>query len=238
VDRKKFEEMLGRVAKLNLSQRKRMFLALSDTAEGRVEGVGTPSVNSAGHGPDKTSDDTVMTKSGARTSEGAVGELVLEAGRRRVDNLGCPYCTSREFVSWGRANALQRFRCKNCGRTFNALTNTPLARLRKKEQWLEHAGAMIDGSTITKSAERCNVNYTTAFRWRHRFRASLSSDERDTPKGSLEGDAPQILESIIEGRGVQPTELVPGEKEQGDQQEPTRRTSSGHRRSRPQGFDS
>jgi hypothetical protein len=147
VDRKKFEEMLGRVAKLNLSQRKRMLLALSDTAEGRVEGVGTPSVN------------TVMTKSGARTSEGAVGELVLEAGRRRVDNLGCPYCTSHEFVSWGRANALQRFRCKNCGRTFNALTNTPLARLRKKEQWLEHAGAMIDGSTITKSAERCNVNY-------------------------------------------------------------------------------
>src|SRR5271157_5656818 len=80
-----------------------------------------------------TSDDTVMTKSGAHTSEGAVGkgavgELVLEAGRRRVDNLGCPYCTSHEFVSWGRANALQRFRCKNCGRTFNALTNTPLAR--------------------------------------------------------------------------------------------------------------
>ncbi len=217
MDRKEFEEMLGRVAKLNMSQRKRMLLALSDTAEGRVEGVGTPSVNSAGHGPDKTSDDTVMTKSGAHTSEGAVGkgavgELVLEAGRRRVDNLGCPYCTSHEFVSWGRANALQRFRCKNCGRTFNALTNTPLARLRKKEQWLEHAGAMIDGSTITKSAERCNVNYTTAFRWRHRFRASLSSDERDTPKGSLEGDAPQILESIIEGRGVQPPEFVPREK--------------------------
>ena len=104
MDREEFEEMLERVAKLNLRQRKKMLLALSDTAEGRVEGVGTPSVNSAVHRPDKTSDDTVMTKSRARTSESAVGELVVEAGHRRVDNLGCPYCTSHEFVSWGRAN--------------------------------------------------------------------------------------------------------------------------------------
>ena len=79
MDRKEFEEMLGRVAKLNMSQRKRMLLALSDTAEGRVEGVGTPSVNSAGHGPDKTSDDNVMTKSGL---------LAVSSGQ--LGRRGCP----------------------------------------------------------------------------------------------------------------------------------------------------
>ena len=39
----------------------------------------------------------------------------------------------------GRSDGLLRFRCKSCGRTFNALTRTPMAHLRKKEKWLAHA---------------------------------------------------------------------------------------------------
>jgi transposase-like protein len=35
----------------------------------------------------------------------------------------------------GRSRGLARFRCKTCGRTFNALTKTPMAHLRKKERW-------------------------------------------------------------------------------------------------------
>ena len=52
-----------------------------------------------------------------------------------------------------------------------------MAGLHKKEEWLEHAGAMIEGASVAKTAERCNVHYTTAFRWRHRFLTSLSSDK-------------------------------------------------------------
>ena len=36
----------------------------------------------------------------------------------------------------GQASRLQRYRCRACQRTFNALTGTALARLRKKEKWL------------------------------------------------------------------------------------------------------
>ena len=58
------------------------------------------------------------------------------AGLERVTAQGCPHCAGREIVGWGRSRGLLRFRCKSCGRTFNALTKTPMAHLRKKESGL------------------------------------------------------------------------------------------------------
>ena len=89
----------------------------------------------------------------------------------RVAAQGCPHCASRAVVGWGRSHGLLRFRCKSCGRTFNALTKTPMAHLRKKERWLDHARAMIEGKSLAKTAQLCGVHPTTAFRWRHRFSA-------------------------------------------------------------------
>lgn len=33
---------------------------------------------------------------------------------------------------------MQRYRCKNCMKTFNAVTNTPLAGLQHKERWIDY----------------------------------------------------------------------------------------------------
>ena len=91
-------------------------------------------------------------------------------------------------MAWGRANAVARYRCKSCGRTFNALTKTPLAHLRKKDRWLDNARAMMEGKTLAKTAELCGVHPTTAFRWRHRFLDSLAADKRGTLNGIVEAD--------------------------------------------------
>jgi transposase-like protein len=48
----------------------------------------------------------------------------------------CPHCGCARKHRCGQASGLQRFRCLKCGRSHNALTGTPLARLRKKECWL------------------------------------------------------------------------------------------------------
>src|SRR3954451_9045353 len=48
----------------------------------------------------------------------------------------CPHCSPAGAVKRGRANGLRRYRCKACGKSFNALTGTPLARLRLKERWV------------------------------------------------------------------------------------------------------
>ena len=81
----------------------------------------------------------------------------------------CPTCQSESVYKWGMVSGLQRYRCKECKRTFNALSGTSLSRLRKKELWLEYSQALADSLSLTKAAERCGIDRTTAFRWRHRF---------------------------------------------------------------------
>ena len=44
----------------------------------------------------------------------------------------CPHCACARLHRCGFASGLQRFRCLGCHRSFNALTGTPLARLRKR----------------------------------------------------------------------------------------------------------
>ena len=45
-------------------------------------------------------------------------------------NRSCPDCGSNRCHRCGHANGVQRYRCAACRRSFNALTGTPLARLR------------------------------------------------------------------------------------------------------------
>src|SRR4051795_9261834 len=45
----------------------------------------------------------------------------------------------------GRASGLRRYRCRACRKTFNALTGTSLARLRKKACWLRYGEALAAG---------------------------------------------------------------------------------------------
>jgi len=124
--------------------------------------------------------------------EDALGTTSVE----RVESQGCPHCAGREIVGWGRSNGLLRFRCKSCGRTFNALTKTPMAHLRKKERWLDHAQAMIEGMSLAKTAKLCGVHPTTAFRWRHRFLRAPADDKPRTLSGIVEADETFILESF------------------------------------------
>ena len=70
----------------------------------------------------------------------------------------------------GMARGLRRYQCKGCGRTFNALTGTPLSG-RTTRSALSF-GASIAVETVKASAERCDVAVSTAFRWRHRFLAA------------------------------------------------------------------
>jgi transposase-like protein len=110
------------------------------------------------------------------------------SGVERVAAQGCPHCAGREIVGWGRSDGLLRYRCKSCRRTFNALTRTPMAHLRKKEKWQDHARAMIEGKSLAKTAELCGVHPTTAFRWRHRFLRAPSVNKPRTLRGIVEAD--------------------------------------------------
>ena len=63
---------------------------------------------------------------------------------------------------------------------------------------------MIEGVSTAKTALRCGVHYTTAFRWRHRFLASLAADKPKAMAGIVEGDETFILESFKGKRSDMP----------------------------------
>jgi len=107
---------------------------------------------------------------------------------RFLEHPVCPRCQSNNVKKWGRANNLQRFRCFSCGKAFNPLTGTPLAHLRNKDRWLTMASALKQGLPLRRTADKCGVSLTTAFRWRHRFLKAASLDKPDKLNGIAETD--------------------------------------------------
>lgn len=107
----------------------------------------------------------------------------------------CPHCTARALRPWGSSHGLPRFRCKCCGKTSNPLTGTPLARLRKRERWLEFALCLTESTTVRRAAHRCQVSKNTAFHWRHRFLELIADKRPDKECGIVEADETFFLKS-------------------------------------------
>ena len=62
--------------------------------------------------------------------------------QRYSNGVACLHCGSTSVIKHGKKNNVQRFRCKDCGKTFNDLTLTPMANSHVKlEQWIEYAKA-------------------------------------------------------------------------------------------------
>ena len=132
-------------------------------------------------------------------SEGEASKAAIELG---VDEARrCPHCAREGAVSRGMARGLRRYQCKGCGRTFNALSGTPLSGLHHKERWLSFGASLAEGETVKASAARCDVAVSTAFRWRHRFLAAARSDS-EVLKGIVEADETYVLESRKGARGL------------------------------------
>ncbi|MGZ8095745.1 MAG: IS1595 family transposase [Methylosarcina sp.] len=121
---------------------------------------------------------------------------VLELIEARFDaKRACPYCTCADWYRHGVVRGLQRYYCKHCHKTFNALTGTPLARLRDKRKWLTYLEAMTESCTIRQSAATTGVHRNTSFRWRHRFLNWLRQDRPAALHGITEADETYLLES-------------------------------------------
>jgi transposase-like protein len=117
--------------------------------------------------------------------------LIEQAARGRP----CPRCGCGCVHRCGQASGLQRFRCLGCGRSYNALTGTPLARLRKKERWLPYLQCVLESRTVRDAARVVGVHRTTSFRWRHRFVPGAMRDRPAMLSAIVEADETYRLES-------------------------------------------
>ncbi|MCC2973113.1 IS1595 family transposase [Massilia sp. IC2-476] len=109
--------------------------------------------------------------------------------------LCCPGCGNSRHYRHGIVRGLQRYRCRACGRTFSALTGTPLARLRHRSKWLDYLRDMLDSRSVRAAAKRIGVHRNTSFRWRHRFLDGVRLDQPERLIGIAEADEMFILES-------------------------------------------
>jgi transposase-like protein len=100
----------------------------------------------------------------------------------------CGHCGSELFRRWGVNAGLKRYMCKDCARTYNALTGTPLMNLKRRDRWLAYAKALVDGVSLRKAAKRSRIDLTTAFRWRHRFLQGPKTTKAAAVKGIVEAD--------------------------------------------------
>jgi transposase-like protein len=138
-----------------------------------------------------------------------VRELLESKG---ADQRDCPHCRGSHVLAWGKAHGLHRYRCGDCRRTFNALTGTPLARLRHKERWLTHGAALRDALSVRKAAEVCDVAASTAFRWRHRFLRAAKSNKPSQLSGIVEADETFFRRSFKGSRQPRPDAPPPSRR--------------------------
>jgi transposase-like protein len=111
-------------------------------------------------------------------------------------HLKCPKCDHDQIHRWGTLKGLQRYRCRGCHKTFTALTNTPLSRLRKRELWMDYAQSMLNSETLRKAAARCHIHLSTSFLWRHRFLKLADALNAGELSGIVEADQTMFRESF------------------------------------------
>lgn len=131
----------------------------------------------------------------ALTAKSSGEEVVAMIETRFAAAPSCGHCGEVDFKPWGSASDLKRYMCKACGRTFNALTGTPLAGLSLREKWLDDARSLVDGVSLRNAAERTGIVLDTSFRWRHRFLATARGKKASAVTGIVEADETFILKS-------------------------------------------
>lgn len=138
----------------------------------------------------------------ALAGKGSADDAVALIEMRFAAAPACGHCRSERFGTWGRSNGLRRYKCHDCHRTFNALTGTPLAQLRRRDAWLAYARAMVDRVSLRKAAERAGICLESSFRWRHRFLKSARDKRPSVVTGIVEADETFLLASAKGSRRI------------------------------------
>lgn len=109
--------------------------------------------------------------------------------------LFAPTVISDNVGGWGTQSGRQRHKCRECKRTFNSMTNTPLAKLYVRDKLDAYVDCMKGHTNLREAAEQCDISLPASFQLRHRLMDVIHSDKAELLSSSSEMDETLIREN-------------------------------------------
>ena len=100
----------------------------------------------------------------------------------------CPHCGGFHYYRYGKFKDSQRFKCRECGKTFCEYTGTWLHGIHKKALAEDYLALMIDHTSLDKTSKKLKINKKTAFDWRHKILSSFEQNTVEEFEGIVESD--------------------------------------------------
>ena len=100
----------------------------------------------------------------------------------------CPHCGGVHYYRYGKFKDSQRFKCKDCGKTFCEYTGTWLQGIHKKELVEDYLVLMVEQTSLDKTSKKLKINKKTALDWRHKILSSFEQNTGDEFEGVVESD--------------------------------------------------
>ncbi len=129
----------------------------------------------------------------------------------RLTGLACPKCNSTSFHKHGFDLGIQRYRCKECGRSFKETINTPLHWIHNKPKMQRYISTMHNRQSIRDAAFEIGISKNTSFSWRHKLLSSLAAAGTET-SSSPAGICEIRLPHSFKGRRDKPEKSMPDTK--------------------------
>jgi len=108
-----------------------------------------------------------------------------------LDTVVCPVCGSIKIIKNGTKNGRQRYKCKDCAKTFGDTFGTVAFRSKLSiEKWIEFIKLTLQGESCRTIAKELGINKQTALHNRHRICSVLHQfvSNQDDFKSLAESD--------------------------------------------------
>lgn len=115
-------------------------------------------------------------------------QVTLE--NRFPNGVTCPVCGEKDIQKFGKCNKIQRYRCKDCGKTFSEYTKTVFSSTKKDYfLWVKYIDLMMKGASLYIISKKLNISVVTAFKWRHKILNAVKKYQTKTQVyGVVEAD--------------------------------------------------
>ena len=118
----------------------------------------------------------------------------------------CPHCGSGHFVRHGRTSlGRQRYRCRECRRTFSETTGTTFMYSKKPfKTWVSYLFCIEGGLTLREISDVLEMNLSTAFFWRHKILSAVKANADNILTGTIEINEFRLKENFKGNRRIEP----------------------------------